>query len=66
MTIQKIYATYTPGSTGFATAVTTHLDGLGISREEATRLGEACGTPEQFMAQWENEDWWTDDRAYHA
>ena len=60
MTIQEIFANYTPGSTGFAIAVTTHLDGLDMSRTEAARLGDACETAEQFMTEWENEDWWAD------
>jgi hypothetical protein len=59
MNINEIYEEFTPGSTGFVRAVSTHL-GLEISNEEIWRLGCQCKTPEAFAYDLNHTAWWTD------
>ena len=65
MTINEIYADYTPGSQGFAIAVETHC-GYNISRDEIKRIGSRAVTPDEFQKTWENDDWWTDGKNENA
>lgn len=59
MTLAEIYAQFTPGSTGFAKAVSSHC-GFNTSDAETKRIGERAATAEQFESIWSDEDWWTD------
>lgn len=59
MTLAQIYASFTPGSTGFVQAVSSHC-GFGTSSEETRRIAEKAETAEEFERIWQNEDWWTD------
>lgn len=61
MTLEEIYQHYTPGSPGFAIAVESHC-GYGITRSEIQRIGEKAKTADEFQDQWENDDWWQDDK----
>ena len=59
MTLDTIYATYTPGSQGFCIAVETHC-GFQTSRTETARIAECAATAEEFQTIWENDDSWHD------
>lgn len=60
MTINDIYAAYTPGSQGFCIAVETYC-GYQTSRTETARIAALAPTADDFQAVWENDDSWTDE-----
>lgn len=60
MSLNQIYAEFTPGSQGFCIAVETNC-GFNTSRDETARIASRAQTAEQFEQIWSDEDWWTDE-----
>ena len=65
MTLQEIYATFTPGSAGFCAAIVSN-GSWGVNREEASRIAEMAATAEEFQQVWEDDNSWTDDSYEHG
>ena len=59
MTIQQIYAAFTPGSKGFVKAVEAHC-GYCASSTEIERIAAKTTDAAEFQTVWENDDSWTD------
>ena len=57
--LEKIYAEYTVGSTGFLRAINAaYSSAMDIDEDEIARIASKAKTASEFEAIWENEDWW--------
>jgi hypothetical protein len=65
MTLQEIYATFTPGSAGFCAAIVSN-GSWGVNRDEAQRIAEMAATAEEFQQVWDSDSSWTDDSYEHG
>lgn len=59
MTLEQIYIEFTPGSRGFAKAVSSWC-GYDMSWEEIERIGKRAATAEEFDRISSEEEWWLD------
>ena len=63
MTLDEIFAAYTPGTREFHQAIRKHCD-FDINDRELQRIANDVVTAEQFLIELEEETWWMDEYYY--